>query len=220
MSLGISGPKTQTTESNDFLSQLFNQATKSSEASTSTGTQAQTGTQAGVTESTTGRNLTPYQEATQPQLFKVISQMMTDPRAFLAPQQNQAREQVNQDYGGLSDSLRQQFLSGSGGGGTGKYGKAVVQGELARRGGLAQVDNSFASQAAQLPVTAAQLAQNFLGLNFGETSKGSTTGTTSNVGTSTGTTTSTGDTSTVGGSQQTKVGSEKQHQGWGFSGGF
>jgi|SRR5579864_7755441 len=128
----------------------------------------------------TNRVLTPYQTALQGPLFSYISQLMTNPTATLQPFKQQARDQVNQNYNGLSDSLRQQFLS-TGGGSSGKFGTALAQGDLQRTGDLSNVDNTFAAQASALPLQAESLGTNLLGMNFG------TTSTSTNSGTSNGT---------------------------------
>lgn len=177
MGFGISGgyskgSETQTSTLDELVKQAFSQLTN--QASSSTGTTSQSGTTTGQTEGSTERVLSPEQQAAQPMLFKIISALSRNPAQFLAPAQNQAREQVNENYTGLGDSLRQQFLTGGGGGGTGKYGRALLGADLARRGDLSRVDNEFAVRSATLPLTAAQLAQDFLGLNFGQRSTGRT----------------------------------------------
>ena len=69
---------------------------------------------------TTSRVLTPEQLAAQTQLTQVIHALATNPEQFLAPSQNKARNDVNSNYSGLADSLRQQFMANPGGGSTGK----------------------------------------------------------------------------------------------------
>lgn len=142
---------------------------------------AQTGTQTG----STARVLTPEQLQSQTQLTQIIHSLATNPQAFLAPAQNQARNQVNDNYSGLPDALRQQFMGNTGGGSSGKYGTAALQGDLARRKSLSDVDQTFATEQSQLPLTAANLSEQLLGMNMGTTS----TGTTNNTGTQTGSTT-------------------------------
>ncbi len=148
---------------------LSNSPANRTTTSTGTSTQNQSGT------SNYNRTLTPYQSALQSPLFGYISNLMTNPQAAVAPFQQAGRDQVSSNYNGLADSLRQQFLS-TGGGKSGKYGMALAQGNLQRLGQLSNVDNSFAQTAAQLPLTASNLATNLLGMNFGGTSSTSSTG--------------------------------------------
>jgi hypothetical protein len=179
MSLGFGGQhSSQSQDYSSLLSQLFSQQ----------------GSQSG----TTARVLTPEQQQAQTQLTQTIHALATNPQQFLAPAQNQGRNDVNDNYSGLADSLRQQFLGTPGGGGSGKYGSAALQGDLARRKQLSDVDSSFAQQGAMLPVTAAGLSQNLLGMNMGQTSTGSTS--TSGSSTQTGSGHSEGSGTEFGGS--------------------
>ena len=175
MSLGFGGSSSGTDTSN-VTSNLYNQS----------------GTQSG----TTSRVLTPDQLTAQSQLTQIIHSLATNPDQFLAPAQNQARNQVNDNYSGLADSLRQQFMANPGGGSSGKYGQAALQGDLARRAQLSNVDTTFATEKSQLPLTAANLSEQLLGMNMGTTS----TGATNNTGTSSGTSTGSSSTSGVQGS--------------------
>jgi hypothetical protein len=125
--------------------------------------------------STSTRNLTPYQTALQPGLLSTIQNYMNDPMAAIAPETTQAKNAVNQDYAGSLDRLRQQFLT-TGGGQSGKLGTATLQSDLAREGAMANVDQSAAATAAQIPLSAAQLAEQWLGMNFGQTNTGSQSG--------------------------------------------
>jgi hypothetical protein len=68
----------------------------------------------------------------------------------------------------LGDTLRKQFMS-SNGGASGKFGTAFVQGDIARRGDLSNTDTQFAQTAASLPLQASTLAEQLLGMNFGQT---------------------------------------------------
>lgn len=166
--------------STDVLSQLINSIQQTNQS------QQSNAQQEGTTQ--TAKTLTPYQSAVQGPLAQLISQGITDPSKLVAPQQNQAREQVNDNYSGLASKLRQQFLS-TGGGSSGKFGTAMLQGDLARRGDLSNVDNQAAVTASAMPWTAAGLANQMLGLNFGQTTNvaGSSTGGTSGASTTTGT---------------------------------
>lgn len=185
MSFGVSGEHMSST---DIVTSLLNslQTTQQQQQQQSSGT--------GTTASSTQRNLSPYQQNIQAPVYKTISDLMTNPQKFVAPAQNQAREQVNQNYAGSADALRSQFMQ-SGGGSSGKFGTALVQSDLARRGQLSQVDNAAAAQAAQLPITGAQLGEALLGQDFGQTTTGTTStaantttsGTSQTQGTQTGT---------------------------------
>jgi len=199
----------QSSSMTDLLSQIFEQASKQQQTTSGTTTGTTAGTTTGTETGTTARVLTPQQQAAQESLAKTISQISTNPQAFLAPAQNQAREGVNQNYSGLADNLRQQFLSGSGGGASGKYGTAALTGDLARRGALSNVDTTFGAAAGMLPITGAGLAQQFLGTNLGQTSAGTQTGATTGTtaGTTAGTTETTGEASGTSSSTEKKTGS-------------
>lgn len=109
--------------------------------------------------------------------------LFQNPSATTAPAQNNARNQVNEDYAGADDAIRKKFLS-TGGGASGKYGTATVKTDLARRGDLAKVDNSFNETNATLPLTAASLATSLLGTTQGSTQSG--TGSSTQTGESSG----------------------------------
>src|SRR5579871_3027670 len=102
--------------------------------------------------STTTRNLTPYQSSLQGPLFSYVQSALSNPTAVVNPYRQAARSQVNSTYSGLGDSLRQQFMGTTGGGASGKYGTATLQGNLARLGALSNVDTSFGQTAATLPL--------------------------------------------------------------------
>lgn len=194
MSLGISGSHASST---DVLTQLINslQQTNSSQQSN----------EATQGSSTTARTLLPGQSGLIGPTSNFISNALTNPSQYVAPTQNQAREQVNDNYSGLADKLHQQFLS-LGGGSSGKFGTSLVQGDLARRGELSNVDNQAAVSAAQVPFSAANLANQMLGLNFGQSTNtaGSATGGATGASTTTG---------------QTSVNSTEDKSGTQFGGG-
>lgn len=129
-------------------------------------------TQSGT--STTTKNLTPYQAALQSPLANLIGNVMSNPTSYLAPYQTAAINANNSNYSGLADTLRQQFLQ-SGGGSNGKFGTALAQGDISRLSGNANIQNSFAQQAASLPLQASNLALNFLGQNYGQTTASNAT---------------------------------------------
>jgi hypothetical protein len=145
-------------------SQLYNQNTSSNTSGTST----------------TTRNLTPYQSALQSPLSNLLGSIMGNPTQYLQPYETAAINQNNSTYSGLANTLAQQFLQ-TGGGSSGKYGTALAQGDIARLSGNANIASNFQQQAASLPLTAAGLANSFLGQNFGQTTSGtsSTAGSTS-----------------------------------------
>lgn len=156
---------------------LFQQPTNTNGTTSSTGSSNSTGS------SSTQRTLTPYQSSLQQPLSQYIMQLMQNPQAAVAPFANQARNNINDNYSGLADSLRQQFL-GNGGGASGKYGTALAGANVQRLGQLSNSDSGFAQTAAQLPLQGAGLAEQFLGQNFGQTTNGTQTGSTSSNGTS------------------------------------
>jgi hypothetical protein len=166
MSFGFGGSGSST-ESQNITSNLYNQN--------------------GTSSGTTTRVLTPEQLAAQTQLTQIIHALATNPDQFLAPAKNKARNDVNDNYAGLADSLRQQFMATPGGGATGKYGAAALPADLSRRKALSDVDTSFDVARSSAPLTAAQLSQQLLGMNFGQTSTGATTNTGGSTGVATGT---------------------------------
>ncbi len=129
---------------------------------------------------TTNRNLNPQQAATSPDIFAALHQYLTNPQAAVNPARMAARNQVNDNYSGLADRVRQKFLT-TGGGQSGKSGKAQLAGELGRTSQLSDVDMQAQQEAAQLPLTATQLAEAFLGINLGQTTtqSGTSSGNTS-----------------------------------------
>lgn len=136
-----------------------------------------------TTTGSVSKTLSPYQAQIQPSIFQTLQQYMLNPQEAVNPARMAARNQVNNDYSGLANQVRQQFLT-TGGGASGKAGEAELQGSLGEAGALANVDNSAAQQAAALPLTAEQLAAQFLGINMGQTSTGTsnTSGSSSSSG--------------------------------------
>jgi hypothetical protein len=128
--------------------------------------------------STTTRNLTPYQSALQSPLSNLLGNMIANPMQYLQPYETAAINQNNSTYSGLANTLAQQFLQ-TGGGSSGKYGTALAQGDIARLSGNANIASNFQQQAASLPLTAANLANSFLGQNFGQTTTSGSTSSTS-----------------------------------------
>lgn len=145
------------------------------------GTSDVTGTQSG--SAITGKTEAPGTTGLTKTFADYLMKLFHNPSATTAPAQNNARNQVNEDYAGADDAIRKKFLS-TGGGSSGKYGTATVKTDLARRGDLAKVDNSFGETNATLPLTAASLATSLLGTTQGVTQTGQ--GSTSQVGKTTG----------------------------------
>jgi hypothetical protein len=216
MSFGISkgGSETSSSNSNETLSNLFS----SLQQTLSTGTSTGSTTQNGSTSGSNRRVVSQDQSQIGTQLAQLLKNISADPKSFVAPSQNAAREEVNGNYSGVGDSLREQFLAGGGGGQSGKYGKAALASDLARRSSLSKVDNDAAIEASKLPLTAAQLMQQFLGIDYGYDTSGSSTG----GSTSTGTTTEAGTSNTSGTTDQTRVvdTTGKTNKGIGFNAGI
>jgi hypothetical protein len=140
-----------------------------------------TGTQSGTSTST--QNLTPYQSSLQSPLFSLITNLMTPQgaQAYVQPFTQASMDSTNSSYGGMANMLRQQFLT-TGNGQSGKFGNAMVQGNLQRLGALQGVPNTGQEEAAALPLQASQLATSLLEHPFSQTTSGSST--TTNNGTS------------------------------------
>lgn len=131
------------------------------------------------------QNLTPYQQSLQAPLFNTVSTAMSNPSAITAPAENTAINQVNDNYSGLSQSLRQQFLQ-TGGGQSGKYGLALASANQNRLSNISGVQNQFAQTNATLPLSVASLAGNLLGMNFGGTTSSTGSSASSSSGSSSG----------------------------------
>ena len=183
MSFGINkgGSETSNSSTDELIKQIFGQSTTSSSTGSSTSAGTSTQAQSGTSEGQSSRVLTPEQQAVSPTIANVILSLSKNPEQFFAPSQAAARNEVNDNYAGVEGTLRDQFLTGGGGGRSGRYGRAVMDTELARRGALSDVDTAYRIEGAKAPLTAAQLAQQFLGINFGEktssTNSGVATGT-------------------------------------------
>lgn len=128
----------------------------------------------GSGSSTTQQNLTPYQESLQTPLQSYLVSMLTNPAAIAAPLQDQARNQVNDNFTGVADNLRQQFLS-TGGGDSGKYGQAVASSNLQRLGDLDDADLGVLNGVLGLQSGAASEAGQQVGLNEGSSTSGTST---------------------------------------------
>lgn len=104
---------------------------------------------------------------------------------MVSPLRTQARNRVNQTFSGVDSALRDKFLS-SGGGASGKFGRAATQTELARRGALVNSDADFDRMILELQDRGAGLSERLLGMNFGEEFSGSSSNATANSSSSSG----------------------------------
>lgn len=132
------------------------------------------------------QNLNPAQTSVLTPTSSTITSVLSNPEKYVQPFTTAAVNQINDNYSGLADSLRKQFLQ-TGGGTSGKYGLALAQGNINRLNQISGAQVQGEQQAASLPLQASSLAEGLLGLNFGgtTTSAGSTTGTSSSSGSST-----------------------------------
>jgi hypothetical protein len=152
-----------------------------------TTTTSGTGTTSSSGTSTTSQNLTPGQIGLSDTIYPLLQQLMTPAgaEAAVAPFTAASMDSTNSTYGGLANTLRSQFLS-TGNGQSGKFGTALVQGNLQRLGALQQVQNTGQEEAAALPLQAESVASGLLEHPFSSTTSGSTTGTTTSSGTTVG----------------------------------
>jgi hypothetical protein len=112
------------------------------------------------------------------------NRLLTDPGAGLAPIRTGIRAGVNREFSGLDKVLRNKFLS-SGGGRSGKFGRATREGEVARLGKLSDVEGIMAQMLLEQQERGASLSERLLSQNFG--SDFSTTSDSTQFGSSTGT---------------------------------
>ena len=87
----------------------------------------------------TQRTLTPGQSGLLDPTFEAVINAIQNPTGTLAPYKTAAVNNVNQNYAGLADTLRQQFLGNGGGGQSGKFGMSLAQGNLNR---LSDINNA------------------------------------------------------------------------------
>jgi hypothetical protein len=141
-------------------------------AKTQTGSLAQTSD----TSSSVTKNLTPFQSALQSPLFNYITNLLSaDPSTIAKPYQTAAANDINANYTGLADTLRNKFLA-TGGGDSGKYGLAVAQGEQQRLSDLSTSDSDILTSVLGQRAGAAELGSTLLGQDFGSTSSSDTSG--------------------------------------------
>ena len=130
-----------------------------------------------TSSSTRKRILTPVQQNIEGQLGSLLSRRLTDPGAGLEPIRTAARETVNQGYSGAVDTILSKLLS-SGQRSSGKAGRAVMETELSRLRDLGGVDSMIAKMMLDREDRTASLAEQLLGINFGEESTGTGSATT------------------------------------------
>lgn len=141
-----------------------------------------------VNSSTTRRDLTPEQQAAMATLSRFSGDLMQNPLAGLEGLKASAGNQINSNYAGALDAIKAKLLA-NGGGASGKFQRAVRGTELARIGDLSGLEGQFAQMGSQRQLAGAGLAQNLLGMDFGQTTQGqasniaSTSGTSRNYGT-------------------------------------
>jgi len=152
---------------------------------TTTTSGTQTGTNYGT--SSTSQNLTPGQQGLSDSIYPLLQQMMTPAgaEATIAPYTAASRDATNSTYAGLANMLRSQFLS-TGNGQSGKFGTALVQGNLQRLGALQGVDTTGQEEAAALPLQAESIASGLLEHPFGSTTTSSGGSSSTSSGTSVG----------------------------------
>lgn len=147
-----------------------------------TTTTSGTGSSSTSGTSTSTQNLTPGQTALSGPLYSQLASLMTPAgaEAAVAPYTAASMDATNSTYAGLGSTLRSQFLS-TGNGQSGKYGNAMVQGNLQRLGALQGVQTTGQEEAAALPLEAMGTASGLLEHPFSTTTTGSSgTNTSSN----------------------------------------
>jgi hypothetical protein len=137
--------------------------------------------------STSTQNLTPGQTALSGPVYTLLQQMMTPAgaEATVAPYTAASMDATNSTYAGLANTLRSQFLS-TGNGQSGKYGTAMVQGNLQRLGALQGVQTTGQEEAEALPLQAEGMASQLLEHPFSSTTTGTSGTSTSNNQTTVG----------------------------------
>lgn len=152
-----------------------------------TTTSSGTGTTSTSGTSTSSQNLTPGQTALSGPLYSTLASLMTPQgaEAAVAPYTAASMDATNSTYGGLANTLRSQFLS-TGNGQSGKFGTALVQGNLQRLGALQGVQTAGQEEAEALPLQAMGTATSLLEHPFGSTTNTSGTGTTTSDSTTVG----------------------------------
>lgn len=152
-----------------------------------TTTSSGTGTTTSSGTSSSSQTLTPGQTALAGPLYSTLANLMTPAgaEAAVAPYTAASMDATNSTYSGLANTLRSQFLS-TGNGQSGKFGTALVQGNLQRLGALQGVQTAGQEEAEALPLQAMGTATSLLEHPFGSTTSTSGTGTTTSNSTSVG----------------------------------
>lgn len=120
-------------------------------------------------------------DALQPLQGDILEQLrrrMQDPSAGIAPLRTAARNNVNANYAGFDQALRDRYATS--GGESGKLGTATRQGELSRISSLSSIEPQFAGMILDQGNNNLSLAQRFL--QAGQGSNVNSTGKTSSGG--------------------------------------
>lgn len=118
--------------------------------------------------------LSPELQGLQTNLTKSLQDRLANPGASLEPLRLNARNAVNRNFAGYDQALRDRLLA-SGGGRSGKLGAATRAGELARIGGLSDLEGEFARLVAGREDSTAGLAERLLAGARGSSTSGSQT---------------------------------------------
>lgn len=137
--------------------------------------------------STTTKNLSDFQKAIEPDLYGYGLGLIKNPSQYIDPIRKAATAQINQNYSSAPSGIAQKMLA-YGGSKSGKFGKAMVQSELARYSDINNLNGQLAPLTMQQQNFGANLLQQMLGLNYGSTTTNNNTATNSGVnsGTSSG----------------------------------
>lgn len=127
------------------------------------------------TNSTVTPTLAPEYQPLQAELLERIKRMLLDPNAGTEPLRLDARNKVNANYDGVDQALRDRLL-GSGGGRSGKFGAATRRTELARIGGLSDLEGTFAGLRLGRQDQAISMAERLLLQGRGENRTGTASG--------------------------------------------
>jgi len=112
------------------------------------------------------RVLTDSQASLQQPLFQEAIRRITDPASVVAPLRAGVRENINQNFSGVPDLLRTKYTP-SGGGASGKLGKAATGAELARLRALSNSDNDFAKLVLDVQNGGLDFGRSLYGMNEG-----------------------------------------------------
>jgi len=99
-------------------------------------------------------------------LFNRATDMMTNPEAGLLPVYAQLRGNVNREYAAMPAAIADRYAL-SGGGRSGKKGRAARGAEMARLGALANLEGDFARMRFDRQDVGTSLAERLLAMNLG-----------------------------------------------------